>query len=60
MTAIDRVMLELAEYGDASMYGYNENEVRAAAREDGVSVRFRYNKYGDLVRVYLRKVGLGH
>jgi hypothetical protein len=59
---LDYIMLELAENGKAyfaSDYGYSIDDVRDAAKEDGVQVRIKETACGSYL-VTLRKVGLGH
>jgi hypothetical protein len=64
---INAIMLELAETGKTVItqdtwwnYGLSvETDIRQAAREDGVQVRFTYDS-DDNLTVTLRKIGLGH
>ena len=65
---INAIMLELAETGKVTIpqdmwwnYGWSgiEPDIRQAAREDGVQVRFTYDS-DDNLTVTLRKIGLGH
>ena len=59
---LDYIMLELAENGKAyfaSDYGYSLDDVRDAAKEDGVQVRIKETACGSYA-ITLRKVGLGH
>lgn len=61
-TTVDSVMDELAERGSAvftSDLNIHPVDVREAAREDGVSVRFT-EPYPNVYIVRLRKVGRGH
>jgi hypothetical protein len=58
------IMLELAETGKTvitqDMWCFcTESDIRVAAREDGVQVRFTYDS-DDNLTVTLRKIGLGH
>ena len=63
MTHIDEIMLELAETGTVVFYP-DENipvsELQAAAKEDGVQLRWRDRQTDGVVIMTLRKVGLGH
>lgn len=66
MNAIDNIMLTLAEYGDIHFfpdsYSCTLDDIRGAAREDGVQIRVKPYNGGHLpgYRITLRKVGLGH
>lgn len=62
---LDYIMLELAENGKVIFwdhdYGYSLDDVRDAAREDGVQIRIKeYDRGLDSYVITLRKVGLGH
>jgi hypothetical protein len=62
MTYIDAIMLELAERGSAVLTtesGFYLEDVREAAREDGVQVRFKEYDPSTFV-ITLRKAGRGH
>jgi hypothetical protein len=61
---IDTLMLQLAETGKVSISEADhwcgmEDDIRAAAREDGVQIRTSLDAYWNLI-VTLRKIGLGH
>jgi hypothetical protein len=61
---INAIMLELAETGKSTIpsgvwWFCTESDIRVAAREDGVQVRFTYDS-DDNLTVTLRKIGLGH
>lgn len=63
MTHIDAIMLTLAETGSVVFHPL-ENipfaELHAAAKEDGVQIRWRDRQTDGAVIMTLRKVGLGH
>lgn len=66
MALIDEIMLTLAEKGEIHFfpdsYSCTLDDIRGAAREDGVQVRVKSYNGGHLpgYRITLRKVGLGH
>lgn len=63
MTHIDEIMLELAETGMVVFHPLEDipvSELQAAAKEDGVRIRWRDRLTDGAVVLTLRKVGLGH
>lgn len=63
MTRIDEIMLALAETHSVIFHPLEDipfDELRTAAKEDGVQLRWRDRQTDGAVIVTLRKVGLGH